>query len=252
VCRVPGSGVPVEPRPPRATTVRGVLHPVGELPAAVYWRRRLMVLALLLAVLAAGGWLGFFLLSRGDDNASAAAAATSSASSSAPPPALERVVPSVASVSAPTPPEVLAPEALPTAATPPAPAAGDPCTDDMISLEVRTPPTVAPGSKPTFELLVANVSAVPCVRALDKGLQELQLFDSAGTRVWGSNDCFPEASADTRTLAPGEVVAFPVLWGGLTSEPSCTAARSTPAAGAYVLRGRLDSKISADAPLTIG
>ena len=49
-----------------------------------------------------------------------------------------------------------------------------------------------------------------------------------------------------------EVVAFPLLWGGLTSEPACSAARSTPAAGAYVLRGRLDSKISADVPLTIG
>ena len=158
----------------------------------------------------------------------------------------------MASVSAPTPPEVLAAEELPAAAVPSGPAAGDPCTDDMISLEVRTPPTVAPGSKPTFELLVANVSAVPCVRTLDKGLQELQLFDSAGTRVWGSNDCFPEASADTRTLAPGEVVAFPVVWGGLTSEPNCAAARSTPAVGAYALRGRLDSKTSADAPLTIG
>jgi hypothetical protein len=158
----------------------------------------------------------------------------------------------VASVSAPTPPEALAAEALPSAATPPAPAAGDPCSDDMISVEVRTPPTVAPGSKPTFELLVANVSAVPCVRTLDKGLQELQLFDSAGTRVWGSNDCFPEFTTDSRTLAPGEVVAFPVPWGGLTSEPTCTAARSTPAAGAYVLRGRLDSKVSADVPLTIG
>jgi hypothetical protein len=174
-----------------------VLHPVGELPAAVYWRRRLMVLTLLLAVLAGAGWLGFFLVTQQDSDA-AAAAATSSARSPARTPALERVVPSVASVSAPTPPEVLAAEALPSAAPPPAPAAGDPCTDDMISLEVRTPPTVAPGSKPTFELLVANVSAVPCVRTLDKGLQELQLFDSAGTRVWGSNDCFPEFTTDSR------------------------------------------------------
>jgi hypothetical protein len=210
-----------------------------------------MVLALLLAVLAGLGWLGFVLVTRQDGEATAAAA-TSSASTPARTPALERVVPSVASVSAPTPPETLAAESLPSATTPPAPAAGDPCSDDMISLEVRTPPTVPPGSKPTFELLVANVSAVPCVRALDKGLQELQLFDSAGARVWGSNDCFPEFTTDSRTLGPGEVVAFPVLWGGLTSEPTCTAARSTPAAGAYVLRGRLDSKVSADVPLTIG
>jgi hypothetical protein len=121
----------------------------------------------------------------------------------------------------------------------------------MIGLEVRTPPTAAVGSKPTFELVVANVSAVPCVRVLDKGLQELVLFDGAGSRVWGSNDCFPEASTDPRTLAPGEVVTVPLVWGGLTSEPTCTAPRGAPPAGSYVVRGRLDTKVSPDAPLTL-
>ena len=59
---------------------------------------------------------------------------------------------------------------------------------------------------------------------LDKGLQEIVLLDGAGNRLWGSNDCFPEASDDPRTLAPGRAVAFPLVWGGLTSEPTCTAA----------------------------
>jgi hypothetical protein len=121
----------------------------------------------------------------------------------------------------------------------------------MISLEVRAPGTAVAGSKPTFELLVSNVSAVPCVRALDKGLQELLLYDLSGNRIWGSNDCFPEASSDARTLAPAEVVTIPLTWGGLTSEPSCTAARTTPGPGGYVLRGRLDTKVSPDFPLTL-
>ncbi|TFV73363.1 MucR family transcriptional regulator [Blastococcus sp. CT_GayMR19] len=230
-----------------------MLHPVGKLPAAVYWRRRLTVLALLLAVLGGLGYLGFVLLSSRDDDATpAAAAATGAATSPARPPALERVVPSFESLSTPTPPAVLAAESVAAPAAPAAPAAGDPCSDDMITLEVRTPPVVAIGSKPTFELLVANVSAVPCVRTLDKGLQELLLLDAAGARIWGSNDCFPEASTDSRTLAPGETVAFPVLWGGLTSEPTCTAARAAPPAGAYLLRGRLDTKISADVAITLG
>ena len=225
-----------------------MLHPVGKLPATVYWRRRLMVLVLVLAVLGGAAWVAVLLLSgRGGESA---AASTASARSSAPLPALERVVPSMSAVSTPTPPEVVVAEVVPAAPPPPAP--GAPCTDEMISLEVRTPPTVAVGSKPTFELLVANVSAVPCTRTLDKGLQELLLLDSAGARVWGSNDCFPEAGADPRTLAPGEVVTFPLVWGGLTSEPTCTAARSAPAPGNYVLRGRLDTKTSADVPLTLG
>jgi hypothetical protein len=122
----------------------------------------------------------------------------------------------------------------------------------MLTLEVRTPASAAAGSKPTFELAVANVSAVPCVRALDKGLQEIVMFDGAGNRVWGSNDCFPEASSDVRTVAPGEVVILPLVWGGLTSEPTCTAPRAAPAPGAYVLRGRLDTKVSPDAAITLG
>ena len=223
-----------------------MLHPVGDLPAAVYWRRRLMVLAVLLAVLGGIGWLGLALV-RADGGETTAA---SSSRSPTRPPALERVVPSVSAVSTPTPP--VPAEVTPSAVSPAAPAPGSPCTDDMISLEVRAPATVALGSKPTFELLVTNVAAVPCVRALDKGLQELQLFDSAGARIWGSNDCFPEVSADTRTLGPGETVTFPVVWGGLTSEPTCTAGRDDPAPGSYLLRGRLDTKISPDVPLTLG
>ncbi len=244
-----GSGAPVRRGPPRPTTVPGVLHPVGDLPAAVYWRRRLMVLAVLLAVLGGIGWLGLALVRA--DGGETTNASSGSIRSSARPPALERVVPSVSAVSTPTPPEVSA-EVTASAVPPAAPAPGSACTDDMISLEVRAPATVALGSKPTFELLVTNVAAVPCVRTLDKGLQEIQLFDSAGARIWGSNDCFPEVSADTRTLAPGETVAFPVVWGGLTSEPTCTAGRATPAAGAYVLRGRLDTKASPDVLLTLG
>jgi hypothetical protein len=121
----------------------------------------------------------------------------------------------------------------------------------MIGLAARAPAGVPVGAKPTFELVVTNVSAVPCVRALDKGLQELVLLDAAGNRVWGSNDCFPETAADPRTLAPGESVSLPVLWSGLTSEPTCTAPRVAPAPGAYVVRGRLDTKVSTDAPLAI-
>src|SRR3712207_3087989 len=119
-------------------------------------------------------------------------------------------------------------------------------------LEVRGPGSVPVGGKPTFELVVTNVSSVPCVRVLDEGLQEIVMSDAAGNRVWGSNDCFPGNSSDTRTLAPGESVAFPLVWGGLTSEPSCTAARTAPAPGQYALRGRLGTKVSADASLTLG
>jgi hypothetical protein len=220
------------------------LHPVGELSAAVYWRRRVLVLLLLVGVLGGGGWLGWAAATgRLGSGAASEAAAVPVAQ-----PALARVLPSLASVQTPT---VASTTAAPQAPVAPAPVAGGPCTDDMIGLAVRAPAGMPVGGKPTFELVVTNVSGVPCVRALDKGLQELVLLDAAGARVWGSNDCFPEAGTDLRTLAPGEAVSLPVLWGGLTSEPTCTAPRVPPAAGAYVVRGRLDTKVSTDAPLAI-
>jgi hypothetical protein len=239
--------VPCGPGSEPPDSVPGVLHPVGKLPAAVYWRRRLLLLAGVLAVLGGAAWLVVTVVA-GRDGAGSASAATRQR----PVPALERVVPPFTAIATPTPPSITA--AIPAAdavAAAPAPVAGGPCTDDMIALEVRAPAGAAVGSKPTFELVVSNTSAVPCVRALDKGLQEIQLFDSSGNRVWGSNDCFPEQSSDPRTLAPGEVVSVPIVWGGLTSEPTCTAPRAGPTPGNYLVRARLDTKSSPDVPVAL-
>jgi len=233
-----------------------VWHPVGPLPAAVYWRRRLMVLALVLLVVGGLVVLGVWLLSGRTQNGSAGAAATTSSRPVATP-ALERVVPSFSALATPTPPPpptgasaTQRPRGTATAAAP-APAAGGPCTDEMLGLAVRAPAAVVVGAKPTLQLVVQNRSRVPCVRALDKNLQEVVLLDARGTRVWGSNDCFPAAGSDARTLAAGASVSLPLVWSGLSSEPTCTARRALPAAGDYVLRGRLDTKISPDTPITL-
>jgi hypothetical protein len=220
-----------------------VLHPVGPLPAAVYWRRRTLVLTLLLSVLGGGGWLGYAVATGRFDQRTTTAAAPSSAPVAVP--SLERVVPSLAGVRIPA---SSAEVASSTSATPTAPVA---CTDDMIAVEVRTPGTAAEGTQATFALLVTNAAPVPCVRSLDEALQELVLFDALGDRLWGSNDCLPGTGSDPRTLAPGEVVSFPVEWSGLTSEPTCTAPRVPLPPGAYVVRGRLDTIVSAGAPFTV-
>jgi hypothetical protein len=221
-----------------------VLHPVGPLPAVVYWRRRALVLTLLLGVLGGGGWLGYAAATGRLDDGTTTAAATTSAPVAQP--ALERVVPSLAGVQVPAlPPSTAA--ASSTAAAPP-----QACTDDMLELEVRTPGTAAEGTQASFDLVVRNVAPVACVRSLDQGLRELVLLDAAGNRVWGSHDCLPVTGSDLRTLAPGEAVGFPVEWSGLTSDPTCTAPRVPAPAGAYVVRGRLATKVAADAPFTVG
>jgi hypothetical protein len=225
-----------------AVSVPAVLHPVGPLPAAVYWRRRVLVLTLLLSVLGGGGWVGYAVATGRFDDGTTTVAATSAVPPATP--ALERVVPSLAGVKVPT-------VAASTTAAASSTAAAGPCTDDMIAVEVRGPASVAVGTQGTFALVVTNAAAVPCVRSFDKRLQELVLFDAAGNRVWGSNDCLAETSSDPRTLAPGEAASFSVEWSGLTSEPTCTASRMPPPPGAYLLEGRLDTKGSAAAPLTI-
>lgn len=248
-----GSGVPGRAGWRAPDSVPPVLHPVGPLPARVYWRRRLLVLTVLLTALGAGAWGGILLLSEG--SAAGGEEIEAAAGAAAPTPALERVVPSLTAVRTPEPldPAAAAPvEAPPTDVTAPAPPdPGGPCADDMLALEVRTPGSVAVGAKPVLELVVVNTSPTPCVRDLDKAVQELILLDSRGARVWGSNDCFPESGADVRTLAPGEAAVFPVVWGGLTSAPDCVGERTPPPAGSYAVRGRLDTKISPDAALTL-
>jgi len=237
-------------------TVPGVWHPVGELPAAVYWRRRIVLLVVLLGVLAGVAWLVVALVSGRIGGDSSEASTRTTSAPVLPTPALERVVPSFTVLRTPTPPPSTSPPpAAGTRSTPPAapatPAAGSPCTDQMLGLTVRAPAAVAVGSKPTFELVVQNTSRVPCVRSLDKALQEIVLIDGHGRRLWGSNDCFPGAGPDTRTLGPGATVSLPLVWGGLTSEPTCTAPRVAPAAGPYLLRGRLDTKTTPDTRITL-
>ena len=227
-----------------------MLHPVGPLPAAVYWRRRLLVLGLLAALLGGGSWVGSALLGGAGTPAEAAGVQRPAGG----PPALDQVVPSLAAVQLPgTAPPTASPSASPSVSPAAAsPTAAGPCTDDMIGLEVRPGSTsAAAGAAVTVELVVTNTSPAACTRPLDPQLQEVVLLDGSGARLWGSSDCQPATGSDTRTLAPGQAVAFPVQWTGRTSQPGCTGAPTTPAPGDYVLRGRLDTKTTGDAGITL-
>jgi hypothetical protein len=233
-----------------AASVREVLHPVGRLPARVYWRRRLGVLVVLLALLAGGGWLTARLLDRTGDAPPTGARATGAV----PTPALEQVLPSLAAVRRPEAAPGTSPAGAgqtPAPTTSAAPAPGGPCGDDMIELTMRAPTRVAAGSSPTLTIVVRNVADVPCTRRLDAELREVQLFDSEGKRVWGSNDCRPEQSDRRKTLAPQQGVALDVVWSGLSSAPGCAGERTAPAPGVYVLRGRLDTATTPDRRMRI-
>ena len=76
-----------------------MLHPVGDLPASVYWRRRLLVLVVLVAVLA--GAVGLVLLLAGRAGGDTPTEDTASSSRPARTAALDRVAPSLAGVRTP-------------------------------------------------------------------------------------------------------------------------------------------------------
>ena len=203
-----------------------MLHPVGKLPAAVYWRRRALVLLVVMSVVGGGGWLAATGIGRWRANVATAAAATPTTV-----PALDQVVPSPAGLQA--------------------PATAVPCSDGMIGVSVRAVPRAAVGARVPVQLVVTNSSATACLQVLDQTLQEIVLLDAHGTRVWGSDDCIAGSGHASRTLAPGQAVSFPVDWDGRTSEPTCSAPRVPPPPGQYLLRGRLGTKVSADSALTL-
>src|SRR3954447_7789241 len=100
-----------------AATVPAVFHPVGPLPAAVYWRRRLLVLTLIVSVFGGGGWFAYAASTSTGWPTFTTAAASTSVPAPIGTPALERVVPSLASVQVPTVAATRAPATRNTAVT---------------------------------------------------------------------------------------------------------------------------------------
>jgi hypothetical protein len=251
-----------------------VLHPVGPLPASVYWRRRIVALAAALVAV-----LLLWLLGGSGGGAPAGSAAANSRSTS------------------PSPSGTAAPPSDTLAGTPPAgdpgssgtggpsgssgssgdgstgsdPPGGDgsaglPGSTGPDSTQAAVPPpcpdralrvTVAParaaypvGGLPVIVLSVQNVSAATCTRDLAASQQEVLLY-RGGTRLWSSDDCYPSDGRDVQALAPGERDRFSVTWSGLSSRPRCAGTRTRVGAGHYTLVGRVGALRSAPASLEL-
>jgi len=248
-------------------TVGSVLQPNGPLPAAVYWRRRAVALAGLLAALLLLIWLVAAAVGGGPEQAVQPAAQQSQPAEAPPETAetAESVTPS-SDASAVTSETTSAPQSTaepPASAPPPAPAEPpappappappQPCPDEVTAVAAQPErPEYVVGSKPVFELTVTNTGAVPCVRDLDAGLQELLVFAADGTtRLWSSNDCYPGDSIDVRTLQPGETIGYSVTWAGRSSRPQCAGQRVQVPAGDYFVVAKLGPLTSAPVPFRL-
>jgi hypothetical protein len=245
-----------------------VLHPVGPLPASVYWRRRIVVLAAALA-----GLLVLWLLAGSGGGEStgpttgAASNATISTDSPSPSARSTATTPPASVTLAATPPAHDPGPAGgsagsggadgsggPSGATGPAPtqAAVPPaCPDPALRLTIASAQPAYPvGAMPVLTLAVQNVSRGTCVRDLAASQQEVLLY-AGKFRLWSSNDCYPGGGRDIEALAPGERDQFSVTWSGLSSRPRCAGTRTRVGPGHYRLIGRIGTLRSAPTPLIL-
>ena len=245
-----------------------MLEPVGPLPASVYWRLRALALAGVLAVILLlwAVWPG------GDGGEKRNASATTGTASPTPgeiaatPPANDpgraaeptdadsgasssgsgagSGAGSASSSGSGTPPATTKP------APPPARPPG-PCSARQLSLRVApASPAYAVGTQPKLTLSVRNASRTACTRDLGAAQQEIRLYRGT-TRLWSSNDCYPEGERLLRTLRPGETVTSSITWSGLSSRPGCAGVRTRVPAGTYDLVGKLATLVSPHAKITL-
>jgi len=252
-----------------------VLHPVGPLPASVYWRRRAVAFAAVVGVLL----LFWAILPGGGDGGGDRAAAVGSPSPSAPATGSDSADPSVNPGGLTASPATNDPgraadgdgsaasgsaaggSAAGGSGTAPAPTsrqpapqpttAPKPCPDAELRLVVSpAQPAYLVGQAPVLRLQVRNVGTVACTRDLGAALQEVLLYHGT-TRLWSSNDCYPEGERDVEVMQPGVLHTFSVTWSGLSSQPSCAGTRTRVGAGTYALVARLGWLTSPRAPLTL-
>jgi hypothetical protein len=225
---------------------------VGPLPPAVYWRRRAIVLgAALLFVLVLT-----YSCAKSDPPSSPRAANATGAPQSPAPSAVVPASPSATpAASGAASPAVATPTEAAIDPTADPSASGDPgtCTDSEISVgAVPGQDSVPSGTAVEITLQIKNISSRTCTRDLGSLQQELYIKLGA-QKVWSSDTCGTGRDSDVQSLAPNIVHEFQVEWNGRDST-KCDGGLASgpyPAPGSYLVFGRLGSKLSDPAPLSI-
>ncbi len=203
-----------------------MLHPVGKLPPAVYWRRRLFVGVVLLLIL----WIVWILIGGGGGSGKSSADGTQQSSvNSTSAPTTQATVPST-------------PVSTSTAGTVSAGTVS--CTPAMLTVTAATGKKSYPVSgTPDLYLVVTNTSTKPCKQDLADKQIELRVY-TGDVRVWGSHDCKIEPGTDVETLLPKKAVRRGIVWSGQTSAPGCAGTRLVAQAGTYTLLALLANEQS--------
>ncbi|MGZ4589005.1 MAG: hypothetical protein ACXVX9_14525 [Mycobacteriaceae bacterium] len=246
-----------------------MFEPRGPEPRAVYLRRRATVAGAAVVALVAVVWLASSLAGGGADPQPVQAASAGSMTAGAPSASVAPAS-SVSPVSGPSGSEAAqsaAPAApsstgpsttAPSTTAPPNTTPGNAprnvaCSDQAIGVSAQVAdPTYPVGGQPVFRLLIKNTGKTLCANDLGANLQQVIVYSEDGKqRVWSSNDCFPGATPDLRTLKPDEEAVYSVQWSGNTSTEGCKTPRVPAGAGRYMAMTVLGSLQSRPVPFTI-
>jgi hypothetical protein len=216
---------------------------VGPLPPAVYWRRRVIVLVAVLALV-------LLVVAMCNGSGPSTASVNTSGSPTGTPRSASPTPATTLSVQAPIVGAPGGPSATAAATVSPAPTS-DLCTD----AEIQLTPSVQKISGGTYpyqlNLRIRNISTRTCKRDVGAGPQELHIVNSAGQTEWSSDNCQTGAGSDVRTFGPNIEDAFSLGWNGNGNGPSLCAGTRLPD-GNYQIVAKLDTKVSAPVPFTIG
>jgi hypothetical protein len=215
-----------------------MFHPVGQQPAAVYWRRRLVFFAtlLLLGVLIVVTARVFL----GGDGAAAPPAGSSGPSVRTTPTSPHTTPPTSTHAVSSTP---SAPHTSGSGTTSGSTSTAPPprCERDALQVQAVTDHTsYSVGAKPKLMLQVTNTAKTPCVQDLADAQVELRVYNGA-SRVWGSHDCMVQSGTNDVILMPSAPVRVTIVWSGLSSKANSAhtqaacGPRQTVGAGTYTL-----------------
>lgn len=224
----------------------------GPLPPEIYRRRRWLAIGVgAFVVLLVIGL--FVVVGGGDDEpsntaAASSASATSTTSASGSATTTTSGTSGTSGSSSPSGSATTSGSASPASDTP----AGQ-CADSSLAVKATiAQPTYKAGQEPEFGIVITNISTTPCERDLGAGLQQVLVYSLDGAqRLWSNSDCFPAATPDVRTLAPGQQAAFTVKWSGTTSQPECAGERVPVAPGAYTVVAQLGALRSGPEPFNL-
>jgi hypothetical protein len=229
-----------------------MLHPLGNLPARVYWRRRLVFIGLPLLVIVLLLWAA---LSSGGNHSNPRAAAsttTKPASSAQTTTSAQPRDPGSVAVSTTTPKATSTAASSSPASTASKAAAGKgSCSAGALDVAAGTDKkSFTVKSQPGLSMLVTNTSGSACKLDVADKHDEWRVY-SGDARVWDSHDCAVRSGSHVITLSAQQAIRLSITWSGLTSLPKCAGTRMAVQAGTYTLYAYFDGKKSPSTTFTV-